>query len=81
MKPWLGQAAREYPSLIEEAAKRWNDVLGREVIEVSEDPVDYPYSIPLGSPGFREFYNDGDSLIYFRNLIISVGGGSCESPK
>lgn len=74
MKLYLGEGAREFLPLIKEAAKRWNDVLGKEVIAVSEDLVNYPYSISLGAPGWQEFYNDGASVIYFKNIINSIGG-------
>ncbi len=72
MKLYLGQGARDYLPLIEEAAKTWNDVLGREVIQVSTDPVDYPYRTFAGV-GFRDFYNDGASVIYFRPRSMSGG--------
>lgn len=73
MKLYLGQGAREYLSLIEEAANRWNDVLGREVIRVSKDSVEFPYSVSLETPGARDFYNDGVSVIYFRPRSRSGG--------
>lgn len=74
MKLYLGQGAREHLSLIEEAAKKWNDVLSREVIQVSTDPVDYPYRTFAGNVGLRDFYNDGASVIYFHNRSNRIGG-------
>ena len=74
MKLYLGQGARDYLPLIEEAARKWNDALGREVIQVCRDPVDYLYAVPLSRLEHREFYNDGASVIYFQNRDNHIGG-------
>ena len=74
MKLHMSQGDSEYSLVLEAAVKAWNDVLGRDVIELSKDTVDYPYSIALGLPGDREFYNDGTSVIYFVNRSNSTGG-------
>lgn len=68
MQLYLGEGAREYLSLIEQAVTAWNIVMARNVIQLQEESVSYSLGSDPHLETAAEFYNDETSVIYFSSL-------------
>ncbi len=66
MQLYLGEGSRWYLPIIKKSIQAWNDLFARDIIELQEDEVDYPYGRHPYDPNLDStYYSDDTSVIYF----------------